>query len=96
MEVLKCLSPIAGPGIDLGAGSGALAVRLQELGWDVQAADINASEYEASVPFLQLNLDRPDFAARLGHRKFGPVGTAVEVIEHVESPIGFLRNVGAC
>jgi 2-polyprenyl-3-methyl-5-hydroxy-6-metoxy-1,4-benzoquinol methylase len=33
-----------------------------------------------------------DFASQLGPASFGLV-TAVEVIEHVESPIGFLRNV---
>ncbi len=79
--------------VDLGAGSGVLAVRLRALGWDVLAADINAKGYKADVPFLQLDLNQPDFAARLGEGKFGLV-IAVEVIEHVESPIGFLRNVG--
>jgi SAM-dependent methyltransferase len=68
-------------------------MRLRKLGWDVQAADINSTEYKADVPFIQLNLDEPDFAARLGERKFGLV-TSFEVIEHVENPIGFLRNVG--
>jgi len=30
--------------VDLGAGSGALAVRLRALGWNVLAADINAKD----------------------------------------------------
>ena len=78
--------------IDLGAGSGALAVRLRALGWDVRAADLDAQGYKADVPFVRLDLNQPDFASQLGEGSFGLV-TAIEVIEHVESPIGFLRNV---
>jgi SAM-dependent methyltransferase len=92
-QVLHRFSPTGGPAVDLGAGSGALAVRLRSLGWNVQAADMDAPKYKANVPFVQLNLDQPDFATQLGEGRFDLV-TAVEVIEHVESPIGFLRNVG--
>ncbi len=79
--------------VDLGAGSGTLAVRLRAVGWNVLAADINAQGYKADVPFVELDLNRPDFAGRLGEETFSMV-TAIEVIEHMESPIGFLRNVG--
>jgi len=91
-EVLARFSPDSGPAIDLGAGSGALAARLRDNGWDVRAADIDRQEYKADIPFIQVNLDEENFSALLGERKFGLI-TAVEVIEHVESPIGFLRNV---
>jgi SAM-dependent methyltransferase len=91
-KALQRFSPMAGPALDLGAGSGALAARLQNLGWDVQAADMNASEFRADVPFLKLDLNQPDFASRLGERTFGLV-TSLEVIEHLENPTGFLRNV---
>jgi 2-polyprenyl-3-methyl-5-hydroxy-6-metoxy-1,4-benzoquinol methylase len=94
--VERILRPLARPGeraIDLGAGSGALAVRLRGLGLDTFAADLNATGYEADVPFTQMDLNQPDFSAQLGARTFGLV-TAIEVFEHVESPIGFLRNVG--
>jgi SAM-dependent methyltransferase len=91
-EVLHRYSPDSGPAIDLGAGSGALAVRLRDAGWDVRAADINPQEYKADLPFVHVDLDEGNFSSLLGEREFGLV-TAVEVIEHVESPIGFLRNV---
>lgn len=78
--------------VDLGAGSGALAVRLRELGFEVLAVDQNPETFRADVPFTRLDLDEPDFASRLGEGLFDLV-TAVEVIEHVESPIAFLRNV---
>jgi SAM-dependent methyltransferase len=76
----------------LGAGSGALALRLRDAGWDVLAADVNAVEYKACLPFLKLDFNRQDFASELGPGTFRLV-TCVEVIEHVENPIGFLRNV---
>jgi 2-polyprenyl-3-methyl-5-hydroxy-6-metoxy-1,4-benzoquinol methylase len=78
---------------DLGAGPGAMAARLHALGCDVLAVDRDANGFEAPVPHASLDFDQPDFASQLGLASFGLV-TAIEVIEHVESPINFLRNVG--
>ena len=78
---------------DLGAGPGAMAARLDSLGCDVLAVDRDANGFEAGVCHLCLDFNEPDFASRLGPGEFGLV-TAIEVIEHVESPIGFMRNVG--
>jgi SAM-dependent methyltransferase len=41
---------------------------------------------------VQVDFNEQDFASTLDPGTFGLV-TSVEVIEHVESPIGFLRNV---
>src|SRR5690349_24485292 len=78
--------------IDLGTGPGAMAARLSALGCHVLAADRDAHGFETKVPHITVDFDQPDFASQLGEASFGLV-TAVEVIEHVESPIGFLRNV---
>jgi SAM-dependent methyltransferase len=78
---------------DLGAGSGALAARLRASGWNVRAADINADGFKADVPFLQIDMNDREFATQLGEACFGLV-SAVEVLEHMESPISFLRNIG--
>jgi 2-polyprenyl-3-methyl-5-hydroxy-6-metoxy-1,4-benzoquinol methylase len=78
--------------VDLGTGPGAIAARLSAMGCDVVAADRNSHGFEAVVPHLSVDFDQPDFASQLGAGSFGII-TAVEVIEHVESPIGFLRNV---
>ncbi len=77
---------------DLGTGPGAMAARLSALGCDVLAVDRDARGFEAKVPHVTLDFDEPDFASRLGPGTFGLI-TAIEVIEHVESPIGFLRNI---
>ena len=78
--------------VDLGAGSGLLALRLQEAGWDVLAADVNRSEYKARVPFVCVDFNQQNFARELGLGTFALIAS-VEVIEHVENPIGFLRNI---
>ncbi|HSY60136.1 MAG TPA: methyltransferase domain-containing protein [Terriglobales bacterium] len=77
--------------VDLGAGSGLLATRMRELGWNVTGADRDATAFKASVPFQQVDLNDPGFSKALGENQFSMV-TAVEVIEHVETPIGLLRN----
>jgi 2-polyprenyl-3-methyl-5-hydroxy-6-metoxy-1,4-benzoquinol methylase len=92
--VSKVLARFVQPGeraVDLGAGSGLLATKMQELGWNVTGADRDASGFRARVPFQQVDLNDPEFSKRLGEGHFAMV-TAVEVIEHVETPIGLLRN----
>jgi len=79
--------------LDLGAGSGALAVRLRDSGLDVLAVDIEAGGFRAPVPFIRLDLNDPGFARSLRPEGGFDLITAVEVIEHLESPVGFLRNV---
>jgi len=89
------LGAYARPGlraVDLGTGPGGMAARLSAMGCDVLAVDRDAHGFEAKVPHITVDFDQPDFASQLGVASFGLV-TAVEVIEHVESPIGFLRNV---
>jgi 2-polyprenyl-3-methyl-5-hydroxy-6-metoxy-1,4-benzoquinol methylase len=92
----RVLSRYARAGVraaDLGAGPGAMAARLRSLGCEVVAVDRDTNGFAAGLPHISLDFDQPDFASRLGPASFQLV-TAIEVIEHVESPIGFLRNVG--
>jgi SAM-dependent methyltransferase len=70
-----------------------MAERLKFLGCETLAVDRDANGFGADVRHIALDFDQPDFATELGVGSFDLV-TAIEVIEHVESPIGFLRNVG--
>jgi 2-polyprenyl-3-methyl-5-hydroxy-6-metoxy-1,4-benzoquinol methylase len=91
----RVLARYAAPGIraaDLGAGPGAMAQRLAALGCNVVAVDRDSAGFEAKVPHIDVDFNQPDFASTIGKGQFSLV-TAIEVIEHVESAIGFLQNV---
>jgi len=78
--------------VDLGTGPGAMALRLKSLGCKVLAIDRDSRGFEADVPHRCVDFNQPDFASQIGKVQFHLV-TAVEVIEQVENPIGFLRDV---
>ncbi len=91
----KVLVSYARPGVkavDLGSGPGAMAERMKAMGCEVLAADRVIAGFEANLPHVEVDFNQPDFASVLGWHSFNLV-TAIEVIEHVESPLGFLRNI---
>jgi 2-polyprenyl-3-methyl-5-hydroxy-6-metoxy-1,4-benzoquinol methylase len=80
--------------LELGAGSGAMAQRLADLGFDVTASDLFAGSFRplTPIPFVAADLNS-DFAAGLPRGL--QVVTALELIEHLENPRHFLRQVRA-
>src|SRR5258708_19445453 len=92
----RVLSRYAGGGVgavDLGKGRGGMGMGLKWMGCEVVGVDRDTNGFRADLPHVALDLDGADFSTLLGASSFHLV-TAIEVIEHVESPIGFLRNVG--
>ena len=78
------------PVLDLGAGSGALAERLRDAGFQITAADVE-NYFELDSEFMQLDFDDPNFDRKLAKRF--DIVTSVEVIEHLENPAAFLRSI---
>jgi 2-polyprenyl-3-methyl-5-hydroxy-6-metoxy-1,4-benzoquinol methylase len=75
--------------LDLGAGRGELSARMSALGYDVTAVERYVEQFEANVRLVDADLDRPfpfeDASV--------DVVMAVEILEHLENPRSFLREL---
>jgi SAM-dependent methyltransferase len=88
--VVQRLCPPPATVLDLGAGEGALTLRLREVGYVCEAVELTPDRFAVEgVPCHSLDLNG-NFAESLD-RTFDLVA-AVEIIEHLENPRHFLRQ----
>lgn len=78
---------------DLGGGSGVFGKRLQSMGVDVVVCD-QAVPADPPVRFVHADLNAATLTEVLGAGRYDLV-TAIEVIEHLQAPLGFLKSVAA-
>jgi SAM-dependent methyltransferase len=91
-EVLQKHLPPGSRVADLGAGDGALSLRLHDLGFEVVAFDLDTSGWRLQhLPCFQADLDR-DLSILDAKGPFAAI-CAVDVIEHLENPRNFLRGI---
>lgn len=76
--------------LDVASGTGSLAQRLLDLGFEVHCTTWN-EKLRVDAPAYHLNLDNPFNLTDVGGRPFDVI-VASEIIEHVENPSLFLRS----
>ena len=77
--------------LDLGCGSGALTQRLSDARFKTTSCDIGGESFHGAGDFIKIDLNS-DFARELIYRKYDYI-VALELIEHLENPLHFLRQV---
>ncbi|MBS4097415.1 MAG: class I SAM-dependent methyltransferase [Sulfuricella sp.] len=88
--VLNC-SPEGGRVLELGCGSGAFSKRLQDNGFITTSVDLSLDSFFLDSEKYEIDLNS-NFAEKFPGKKFDAV-VALEVIEHLENPLHFLRQL---
>ena len=78
--------------LELGAGSGALSLRLRDRGFDVLPVDLDGRDWKLEIPLIEADLNFPEWFGRLPVSSVGQI-VALELIEHLENPAKFFRDI---
>lgn len=80
------------PVIELGAGSGALSLRLLETGFEIIPLDLDGSDWRLPTKLIECDLNKEGWWENCPVPQFQQI-VAVEVIEHLENPTKFFRDL---
>lgn len=77
--------------LDVAAGTGAMSLRLHDMGFQVTATDIVEKNFRlhGSIPFINANLN--ELFSQKYTERFDMI-VAIEIIEHLENPRNFIRE----
>lgn len=78
--------------LDFGCGEGAFSQRLKDNGFHVHSSDIDKEQFKATVDkFIHLDLNKEQIADNFDIKY--DVIIAMEIIEHLENPWKFIRDI---
>ncbi len=94
-EVVTSVLPKGARILDYGAGEGALSGRLHDLGYQVYSVDRSRSDFKAETEFEQIDFNKAEdiTAFQKKHADSFDLVLGIEVIEHVENPWQYLRDL---
>lgn len=81
--------------LDFGCGEGALSQRLKDDGYSVYSVDINSKDFKAETEFEELDFNNEEMVKEFyrKHKEEFDVVIGIEVIEHIENPWQYIRNL---
>lgn len=96
-EIIAATIPQGAFILDFGSGQGAMSQRLHDMGYRVLSVDIDRENFKAETEFLQLDFNEPSQLENFLHHHAGAFDMVlgIEVIEHVENPWQYVRNLKA-
>jgi|CXWL01.1.fsa_nt_gi 2-polyprenyl-3-methyl-5-hydroxy-6-metoxy-1,4-benzoquinol methylase len=81
------------PILELGAGSGALSLRLQDNGYKMNPVDLDGMDWKLDIPLVEADLNQPRwYDEKLKQKNYQQI-IALEIIEHLENPSKFFRDI---
>lgn len=88
---------LSGKVLDWGAGQGSLSQRLIDANYEVTAVDMNTEYQVQNTSFHLVDFNNPDAVQAFvnAHKNEFDVVIGIEVIEHVENPWEYLRQLYA-
>lgn len=88
-EIFRIIATLPGHDVvDVGAGRGAMSLRLHDAGYYVAAIDIR-DDWQHNVAYMQADLNSSDW----GIPQEYDIAVSIETIEHLENPRAFLRGI---